>query len=79
MVNSVEELQKLILWLKANKVKSLKLGDTHVEMSDYAFLADLSDESIQAPEVKTEKTKSWTEEEQAPDQTDDEALFWSTR
>lgn len=81
MINSVTELQDLILWLKSEKVKSLKIGEIHVELSDYALLESFADETapVSAAEPKNAQ-ENWTEEvPPAADKVDDEDLFWSTR
>lgn len=82
MVNSVKELQELIIWLKSEKVKSLKIGDIHVELSDYALLEGLTDAATEVAEANTEAKPSqqtWTEQPTTLTKEEEEELFWSTR
>ena len=83
MVNNVEELKNLILWLKKTKVKSLKLGETVIELSDLALIEDLQDATAapQAPK-EDQSTKEGGVEEltnvSEPNE-DEEILFHSAR
>ena len=82
MVNSVKELQELIIWLKSEKVKSLKIGEIHVELSDYALIESITEESAAAvastPEAKS-TNQTWTEAAPTLTREEEEELFWSTR
>ncbi len=81
MINSITELKELILWLKDNKVKSLKVGEIIVEISDLGLMEHLTGiESEPQPDEKGIKTtqKDWTDDSQPLDK-EDEDLFWSTR
>lgn len=79
MVNSVKELQELIIWLKSEKVKSLKIGDIHVELSDYALLESIAEEaSVESTEAKPSQ-QTWTDQPASPSKDEEEELFWSTR
>ena len=82
MVNSVIELQELIIWLISEKVKSLKIGDIHVELSDYALLEGFTDAATEAAETAPETKPSqqtWTEQPASLSKEEEEELFWSTR
>lgn len=83
MVKTVEELQNLIEWAKKTRVKSLKMGEIEVVMSDYAFIEQLTEGAEQAPipDLATaSKTPDWTSGDPKIDKADEEEeLFWSTR
>lgn len=81
MINSIDELKALVLWLKDNKVKSLKIGEIGIEISDFGLVEHLSGlESEPQPENKEIVTtqKDWTDDLQ-PLSKEEEDLFWSTR
>lgn len=82
MVNSVTELKDLIIWLKTQRVKSLTIGAISVEISDYAHIESLTDETaVKAPnsELTPASDTGLVDTPAADKAEDDEALFWSTR
>lgn len=85
MIKTVEELKELIEWAKKTRVKTFKVGEIEVHLSDYAFIEGLNEPSepsvVPAPDVSAPtKTPDWTAGSAAEDnKADDEDLFWSTR
>lgn len=83
MVKTVEELKDLIEWAKKTRVKSLKIGEIEVQMSDLAFIDQLGDDLNKAPlatDASTTSTPDWSAGNPTEDKkTEDEDLFWSTR
>jgi hypothetical protein len=73
MIKDLETLKEFITWAKIHKVKSVKLGDIHVEMSDLAFIESLGLEAPSAP-LKTEENQLLTEEKKE----DEDLLFFSS-
>lgn len=49
MFKNKQELQDFILWAKAQKIRRMKVGDIEVEISDYAFIEDLTTPISQVP------------------------------
>ena len=41
MLKNVEELKELIVWMKSQKVASIKIDSIEVQLSQYAFIEDL--------------------------------------
>jgi CO dehydrogenase/acetyl-CoA synthase delta subunit len=77
MVNNIEELKNLIIWAKEQKVKSFKIADIHIELSDLALVENLTYQ-VTDPNIElTDKIKSTEEAQTAEEQNED--LFWSTR
>lgn len=84
MIKSVEELQNLIVWLKKERVKSLKVGEIIVELSDYAFIEQLTDASgpTSNPTEESKAAKATPQNElnvPGTDESDEDILFHSSR
>ena len=81
MVTNVQELKDLIIWLKANRVKSLKIGDVAVEMSDYAHIESLSEAPAEQVSKTSAKQNELDEQLVSGDISDDDLanLFHSSR
>lgn len=84
MINSIEELKEFILWAKSQKVKSIKLGDINVEMSDLAFIGDFQDlgtpeREKQMPDISVPPTSPRLPEGNQQSKEEDEELYWSAR
>ena len=82
MVKSVDELKDLIIWLKSQRVKSLKLGEVTVELSDYAFIESLSDEAPAPADKTSQKPETDGTLDQSAlfgDTDDDAVLYHSSR
>jgi len=77
MVNNIEELKKLIIWAKEQKVKVLKLADIHIELSDLALLESLENNESQLDSEQLQLTRNTEDKNSAKE--DEEALFWSSR
>lgn len=79
MVNSIEELKKLILWCKEQKVKSLKVAEYSFELSDLALIEDLKsvEDAILDEDKKTIVQKDLVDSQPTPEE-EDEDLYWST-
>jgi hypothetical protein len=78
MVNNIEELKKLIIWAKEQKIKVLKLADIHIEISDLALVESLTHEAMGESALESQVKQTHTEEQQSSKE-DEEALYWSTR
>ena len=84
MIKNVQQLKELILWAKAEKVKSFSIADISVELSDLALISDLSafdppvadsiDDNGKKQVVKRDLFESQTETAVT-----DEDLFWSAQ
>lgn len=42
MMLSIEEIKELVKFARSLKVKNLQIGNVKIEMSDYAFIEDVS-------------------------------------
>jgi CO dehydrogenase/acetyl-CoA synthase delta subunit len=77
MVNNIEELKNLIIWAKEQKVKSFKIADIHIELSDLALVESLTSQVIDSNVELTDRIKSTEDAQTTEEQNED--LFWSTR
>ena len=79
MVTSLSELKDLIIWAKAQKVQSLKVGEVEFTLSNYALIEDLIGLTSQTSTVsqKTEEVVPPIPDPTKPPQ-DDPDLFWSS-
>jgi hypothetical protein len=80
MVNNIEELKKLILWCKSEKVKTLKIADMSFELSDLALVESLTsiEDAILNEDKKTVVQKDLVDSQPSKEE-EDEDLYWSTR
>ena len=80
MVTNIEELKKLIIWCKEQKVKAVKLADISFELSDLALVENLSSiEDVILNEDKKTVVQKDLVDSQDSKQEDEEDLYWSTR
>jgi hypothetical protein len=80
MVKDINELKNLILWAKEQKIKSMKIADVHFELSDLALVQDMvSIEDAILNENKSTVVQKDLIDSEAPEASDDEDLYWSTR
>jgi len=70
MFKTIEDLKAFVLWAKKEQVASFKAGDIEVVISPYALIEPQS--NLQAPATGAEAQELKPESE-------DEALYWSTR
>lgn len=75
MFKTTQELQDFLLWCQQAKIKAVKVGDMEVQFSDLAFIDAISQNLTQSEERDTSKTLVDT----APDETDEDLLFWSAK
>ena len=75
MFKTTQELQDFILWCQQAKIKAVKVGDMEVQFSDLAFIDTISQIAQEAEERATSKTMVDT----APDESDEDLLFWSAK
>ena len=76
MIKDTKELKELIEWAINKKVKSLKLNGIEVELSDIAFIEQLT--TTEAASLSQEKLDVGQFEEEQQSQDDDETLYWSS-
>lgn len=76
---NLSELKELIVWAKSQKIKSLKLGETIVEFSDYAFIAEMADFNSPDKDLSVPPKSPRLPDGNAQSSEDDEDLFWSSR
>jgi hypothetical protein len=75
MFKTTQELQDFLLWCQQAKIKAVKVGDMEVQFSDLAFIDVISQIAPQNEERETSKTLVDT----APDESDEDLLFWSAK
>lgn len=51
MIKSISELQDLIIWAKAQKLKSVEVSGVRFEFSDLAHIAELNDMAVPAKDI----------------------------
>jgi hypothetical protein len=81
MIKDVNELKEFILWARSQKVKTFKINEISIEMSEYAFLADVAEQfpvegPTKAPEQTIQTDLIDASEAEKPTNED---LFWSAR
>lgn len=80
MMLSIEDLKDLVVFSRQHKVKSLKIGDVIIEMSDYGFIEDVSKPIEVPPEEILASNKNWVDDVQQPSpEEDEELLFHSSK
>jgi hypothetical protein len=84
MIKSIDELKEFILWSKSQKVKSIKVGDIVIEISDLAFIEGFQDLGTSEPDKKTPDISVPSTSTRLPDGNqqpaeEDEDLYWSAR
>lgn len=75
MFKTTQDLQEFLLWCQQAKIKAVKVGDVEVQFSDLAFVDIIASEASAAEERDTSKTLVDT----APDEADEDLLFWSSK
>ncbi len=76
MFNNTEEIKNFILWCKEHKVKSFKLGDLTVELSELSFIPE---EELTAPKAPAfTNSATLTDTENISEKEEEELLYWST-
>lgn len=79
MMLSIEDIKDLVLFARKQKVKVLQIGDVKLEMSDYAFIEDVTKEASVEVKEKDADPKIWAEEKEEMDQKEyDDLLFHSS-
>lgn len=83
MMLSIEEIKELVNFARSRKVKQLQIGNVKIEMSDYAFIEDVSAEpSVQKSPLERENLdgqKNWSDESDKMSQEEyDSLLFHSS-
>lgn len=77
MIKSIEELKQFILWAKEQEIKSLKVGEVEIHISDIYFANRLMNPpSDSLPEHKP-SSKRFIDDDQA-DEDDDDLLYYSS-
>lgn len=81
MIKSIEELKDLILWAKAQKVKSLKLGEIIVELSDLALIEDIQEPKAAGNPNVTASVSTFLEDLTGTGNSkeDEDLLYWSAK
>lgn len=80
MLKTVAELKELILWAKAEGIKSLKVGDIEMQVSDYEFAKQIMEqEAVQVAPSKSEaKNTEKTMIDTLNEASDEELLYLSS-
>jgi len=74
MLKNLEDIKLFIEWCKEHKVKSFKAEDVQFELSELAFIENVTDYS---EKLQTPADESNFEEEQQKKE-EEELLFWSS-
>ena len=77
MFKTTQDLKEFILWCQQAKIKAVKVGDVEVQFSDLAFL-DVITQQMEQP-ASEERDTSKTLVDTAPEESDEELLFWSSK
>lgn len=83
MMLNIEDIKDLAEFARKLKVKTLQIGDVKIEMSDYAFVEDISNQESQGKPAATSEEKDspklWADEREDLSQDEyDELLFHSS-
>lgn len=78
MIKRIAELKKLIEWCKANKIKQLKIGDIHFELSDLAFMPQAEQEEVLQSNIGPYNSETLADTAKGPNINEDPDLFWSS-
>ncbi len=81
MIKDVNDLKDIIIWAKAQKVKSLKIGEISFDLSDLALVEGLAefDSSKPSTDLSTPPSSPRLPDGNAQANEEEEELFWSTR
>jgi|JI9StandDraft_1071089.scaffolds.fasta_scaffold06810_2 hypothetical protein len=80
MFKTTQELKEFILWCQSVKIKTIRVGNTEVQFSDYAFLDALTGlGETQAPANEVLSTSQTLADDSTTPDKDDEMLFWSAK
>lgn len=71
MFKNLEEVRSLIAWAKTQKIRRLKLGELEVDISELAYVDDLT---TNIPTVESIEPKSAAEQAKE----DEKLLYWSS-
>lgn len=77
MFKTTQDLQEFILWCQQAKIKAVKVGEVEVQFSDLAFLDLVAQDEPLRP--KEERDTSKTLVDTAPEEADEDLLFWSAK
>jgi len=79
MMLSIEDVKDLVMFARQQKVKVLQIGDVKLEMSDYAFIEDVTKEASIEAKKDDADPKIWVDEKEEMDPKEyDELLFHSS-
>lgn len=80
MMLSIEDVKDLVVFARSQKVKTLQIGDVKIEISDYAFIEDVSNSAVPASQKEeSDSPKIWVDEKENLSQQEyDELLFHSS-
>jgi hypothetical protein len=74
MFNNIEDIKKFITWAKENKLKSFKIKDIEVEISELSFI-----EEEKQDELKEALGDTLVDTETTDPKELEELLFWSAQ
>ena len=77
MFETTQDLQEFILWCQQAKIKAIKVGEVEVQFSDLAFIDVITQQNPALPAEERDTSKTLVDT--APDETDEELLFWSSK
>jgi len=79
MFETTQELKDFILWCQSVKIKTIKVGNTEVQFSDYAFLDALTGLGEKQQPTNEVLSTSQTLADDAKPTEDEDILFWSAK
>lgn len=80
MMLSIQDVKDLVVFARSQKVKTLQIGDVKIEISDYAFIEDVSNSAVPVSQKEeSDNPKIWVDEKENLSQQEyDELLFHSS-
>ena len=79
MLSKLEEIKQFIEWCQKNKVKSFDSGDISFELSELAFVEQMTDSQMEQKVINAAEDTLVDTAKQELENEDDDLLFWSTR
>lgn len=77
MILSLEELKAMVIFCKEQKVKNLKIGNYHIEISDIGLIDGLGEVAQQKEETSSNKIMAESDPESNPSIYEDPDLYLS--
>lgn len=79
MMLNIDDIKELVRFARQLKVKTLQIGDVKFEMSDYAFIEDVTSSAPAPVRENLDSAKNWSDDKDnmSPEEYD-ELLFHSS-